>query len=223
MAERVVQLLEAVEVDEHERNPVAVAARPLQLELQLADEGLVVEETGELVVTRLVRELGGRPVEVGHDALGHEPVDGGVQPLFGREHVLGLQLGRAGGDEAPEDPPQEQELADDLAWCEAERLALARVLTRLRRQPAAAPHALGPRVDELPRELDDERRHVAQLAEPSEALQRRNLVVDQALLDGCDGELPGRSLDLGGKLLEHGRRFANLHDSMMDRPADAQA
>ena len=75
MAERVVELLEAVEVEEDERDAVVVAVGTLQLHLQLTDESLVVEQAGELVVACLVGELRSGAVEVRDDAIGHEPVD----------------------------------------------------------------------------------------------------------------------------------------------------
>ena len=96
------------------------------------------------------------------------------------------------------------------------------MLACLRGERAAAAHPLRLRVDELPRELADEGRHVAELAEPAEPLQRRDLVVEQALLDGGERELPGGGLDLGGELLQGGWGRAASHDSMMDRAADAQ-
>ena len=55
---------------------MAVAGRALELQLELVHERLVVEQAGQLVVPRLVRQLRGRAVEVRDDALGDEPVDG---------------------------------------------------------------------------------------------------------------------------------------------------
>src|SRR6188472_2196755 len=126
MAEGVVDLLEAVEIDEDERDTVAVAGGALQLELELPNERLMVQQPGQLVMPRLVRELRRRSIEVGHDALRHEPVDRRVQPLLHREHLAGTEpeLARAAGDESPQDTAQEQELGDDLPRREAVRLAL---------------------------------------------------------------------------------------------------
>ena len=87
---------------------------------------------------------------------------------------------------------------------------------------AAAAHPLRLRVDELPRELADEGRHVAELAEPAEALQRRDLVVEQALLGGGERQVPGGGLDLGGELLQGSWGGTAFHDSMMDRAAGDQ-
>ena len=56
----------------------------------------------------------------------------------------------------------------------------------------------------------------------AEALQRGDLVVDEALLDRGEREVPGRGLDLGGKLLQRRRRGTRSHDTMMDRRADTK-
>src|SRR3954453_10858238 len=152
----------------------------------------------------LMRELRRRAVEVRDYALRHQPVDRRVQAVLDGQHLLGteLELSRAAGDERPENAPQEQELRDDLAWGEAERLALAGVRAGLRGELAAAAHPLGARVDELAAELADEGRHVAELAQAAKPLQRWNLVVHEPLLDGVEGEIPGGRLDLGGELLQ---------------------
>jgi len=152
---------------------VAVAPGTGQLELQLVDEGLVVEETGQLVVARLSGELRGSAIEVGDDALRHEPVDRVVEaPLYDQD-VAGAELGCAVGNEPPEHAAQEQELRDDLAWSEAEGLPGAGVLTGLRgeRAPDSEPFGLG--LEQLTGELGDEGGHVAELAELPEPLQRR--------------------------------------------------
>src|SRR5881275_2428623 len=72
MTVRIVDLLEVVDVEEHERDAGAVALRALELELELVRERGVVEEIGEWVVPGLVRKLRGRAVEVGDDALGDD-------------------------------------------------------------------------------------------------------------------------------------------------------
>jgi len=171
VAQGVVDLLEAVEVEEDERKAVAVASRALELQLQLPDEGLVVEEPGQLVVPRLVGELGGGPVEVGDDALGDELVDRVVESPLAGEHVLGAQLGCALRDEPPQHTTEDEELGHDLAGSEAVGLALPRVLPRLRGKRASAAQPLRLRVDELVRQFDDERRHVPELPEASVALE----------------------------------------------------
>ena len=168
MAERVVDLLELVEVEEDERDAVLVAARPFQLELQLARERLVVQQVGQLVVPRLVRELRGGSVEVGDDALCDEAVDRVVQAPLDEEDVFRAEPRAALGDEAPEHAAQEQELRDDVARGESERLPLARVVANERRKRAAAVEPLGPWLRQLPRELADEGRHVPELAQAPE-------------------------------------------------------
>jgi coenzyme F420-0:L-glutamate ligase/coenzyme F420-1:gamma-L-glutamate ligase len=184
--------------------------------LAVADEvaaaaGLVMEKTGQLVVPRLVGELGGGPVEVGDDALGDELVDRVVEASLAREHVVGAQLGRAFGDEAPEHAPQDQELSHDLARGEAVRFALARVVARLCGERAATTEPLRLRVDELPRELDDEGRHVPELSEAPEPLERRDLVLEEPLLDRRHRQVPGSCLDPRGQLFERDRRCARTH------------
>jgi hypothetical protein len=207
MAERVVELLEAVEVEEDERDAVSVAARTLQLHLELTNEGLVVEEACELVVACLVGELGRGALEVRDHAIGHEPLEG-------RMHAFVR-------DELGEYPPQQKELAHDLARREAERLTLAHVLAATRGERAAVPQVLGLRLCELPRQLPDERRQVAELAKPPETLKRGDPVVEQAFLDGRQGELPGRGPDRVRELVER-RRFASFHAPIMKRPADTR-
>ena len=209
----VVDLLEAVEVEEDECDAVVVTGRSLQLQLELPDEGLVVQKPGELVVTRLVGELRRRAIEVRHDAFRDELVDRVVEPPLTREHVLAVQLGCALGDEAPQDAAQDQELGHDLAGGEAEGFALACMVASLRCERAPAPEALGLRVDQLPRELDDERRHVSELPESPEALERRDLIVEEPLFHDRDGQVPGRRVDRGGELLERGYRCARAHHS----------
>ena len=115
-------------------------------------------------------------------------------------------------DEPGKNPPQQQELADDLARREAERLALAHVLADELGERASAPQALGLRLGELSRQLGDERGQVAELAKPPEALKRGDRVVEQPFVDGRERELPGRGPDLVRELVER-RRFASFHAS----------
>ena len=61
MAERVVELLEAVEVEEDERNAVSVAARTLQLHLELTDEGLLDDQIPSLRRLGRLGQLGDLP------------------------------------------------------------------------------------------------------------------------------------------------------------------
>jgi hypothetical protein len=96
------------------------------------------------------------------------------------------------------------------------------MLARLRGQRAAAAQALRLRIDELSRELGDEGRHVAELSEAAETLQRGNLVVEQAFVGGGERKLPGGVLDLGGELLERRWGWAGSHDVIMDRDEDAK-
>ena len=208
MTERVVDVLEVVQVDEDEREAVPVPAGALDLVLELADERLVVQEPGELVVAGLVRELRGGAVEVGHDALGHEAVDRIVEAALDEQHVARPERGGAVGHEPPENPPQKQKFGHDLPRREAERLPLARVITGLRGERAPDPQALRPGLQELSRELGDERGHVAELAEPPEPLQRGKLVGLQPLLDDVHSKLPCAGLNGRGKLFQHGRRLA---------------
>src|SRR6266480_5506506 len=115
MTVRIVDLLEVVDVEEHERDVGAVALRALELELELVRERGVVEEIGEWVVPGLVRKLRGRAVEVGDDALGNEAVDHRVQALLEHEDVAGVKVGAAVEYQPPEHAPQDQELGDDVA------------------------------------------------------------------------------------------------------------
>jgi hypothetical protein len=96
------------------------------------------------------------------------------------------------------------------------------VIPGLRCELAAAPDPLWPWVMELARKLHDEGGHVAELTELPESLQRRDLVVDEPLLNRGDREIPRRGLDLRGQRLERGRRFACVHESMMDRRTDTE-
>ena len=190
---------------------MVVAGGPLQLELELADERLVVEQPGELVVPRLVRELGSGAVEVGDDALGDQPVDRVVQAALHEQDVLRAERAGALRDEAPEHTAQEQELDHDLARREPQRLAAARVLAGLDGERAAGPEPLRPGLDDLPAELGDERRDVAELPETAEPLQRGHLVVAQPLVHGGDGKLPGAGLDRRSQLLQGGCGLARRH------------
>ena len=165
----------------------------------------MVEQPRELVVARLARQLRGRAVEIGDDALGDEAVEGVVQAALDEQHILGPELGCALGDEAPDHAPKEQELGDDLARGEPERLAIARVVAGQRGERAPDPQTLGRRLHEPMRELADERRHVAELADAPEPLQRGKLVVLQPFLDGREREVPGIGLDGRCELFERRR------------------
>ena len=184
--------------------PTAVPVAPcaLHLHLQLAEKRLVVQEPGQLVVVGPVRELRGRAVEVGDYALGHEPVDGVVEAPLDEQDVIGVEVRRARRDEPPEHPSQKQELGDDLARREAEGLPLARVVAGLRGERAADSEAFGLRLQQLAAELRDEGRHVAQLAEAAESLERRQLVIEQPFLDHVHGKLPRAALDGRCELFE---------------------
>ena len=167
MTVRIVDLLEVVDVEEHERDAGAVALRALELELELVRERGVVEEIGEWVVPGLVRKLRGRAVEVGDDALGNEAVDHRVQALLEHEDVAGFKVGAAVEYQSPEHAPQDQELGDDVARSEAERLAFARMVPDECGERAPAVQALGLGMDEVLSELGDEGRHVAELSDPT--------------------------------------------------------
>jgi hypothetical protein len=96
------------------------------------------------------------------------------------------------------------------------------VVTGLDRERAAVADALlGSGVGELAAELGDEGRHVPELPETPQALQRGDLVVEEPFVDYCERELPRRRLDLRRELLERGW-FAHAHGFIMDRRADAQ-
>jgi len=79
-----------------------------ELAVEDVRQRLVVEQPGERVASRLVGELGGRAVEVGDDALGHDLVDRVVQAALDREDVARLERGDAARDEAPEDAAEDQ-------------------------------------------------------------------------------------------------------------------
>jgi hypothetical protein len=63
---------------------------------------------------------------------------------------------------------------------------------------------LGAGIRELASQLGDERRHVAELPEAPEALERRDLVVEEPFVDDFERQLPRRRVDLGRELLERG-------------------
>ena len=173
------------------------------------------------VAVKLVR--GGKPraprseggaVEVSDHTLGHEPVDHVVQPAFDEQHLLLPEVGRTFRDEAPEHPPEEQELGHDLARREAERLPLARVVARLGRQGPAQPPPLRLRLHDLAGEGADQGRHVAELPEPAETLQRGHLVVQEAFFGRGDSKLPGVARQRGRQLLERGCRLRSAHRAL---------
>ena len=70
---RVVRLLEAVEVEEDEREPAPIAARPADLLRETGVEGAVVQEAGERIAPRTVGEVARDALDVLRDAA--------VQPL----------------------------------------------------------------------------------------------------------------------------------------------
>src|SRR5262245_58949515 len=95
------------------------------------------------------------------------------------------------------------------------------MLARPRGKRATVPQILGLRLGELSRQLGDERRQVAELAEPSEALKGGDLVAGKPFVDGRQRKLPGRRPDGVRELVER-RRFACLHAPMMKTPADTR-
>ena len=198
----VVDLLELVEVEEDQGDAVAVPGGALELERELAGEGGVVEQVGEGVVTRLVRELGRRAVEVGDDAFDGQLVDRVVDPMLERQHVVGLEARRPFLDEPPENAPEDEELGDDVARGEAERLPLPRMVPHERGQRAAAAQPLRVGLRELLGELGDERRHVAELSDAAEPREGRDLVVALALRDDLQRKLPRLGANLLRQLLE---------------------
>ena len=206
MAERVVDGLEVVDVEEDERQPVVVAAGALDLGAQLLRERLVVEQLGERVEPRPLGELGGGAVEVGDDALDREPVDGVVEAPLEREHVVGVREEAARDDEAPEHAPEQQQLGDDLARGEPERLALARVVAHEGGERAPALEA-DPRlgVRELGADVADQRRQRAELAEPAEPVERRDQLLGERLADHLERELPRRRRDPAPEVVEASR------------------
>ena len=134
----------------------------------------MVEQLCQWISPRLVGEVGGDAVEVGDDALGHEPVD------------RALGAGGASGGEAGEPAPQEEELRDDLARREADRLALLGV------RADACGERDAVRLLELPRELHDQRRQIAQLPEVAQPGERWDRVVAKPGVDDLACEVPGR-------------------------------
>ena len=213
VAELVVDRLERVDVDVDEREAALVAARTVELLLDADAEGRMVEELGERVPPRLVGELRRGAVEVGDDALGDEHVEAVVQSPLRLEDLAAREVVGARGDEAPEHPPQDEQLGDDLPRREAERLPLPRVVPDQPGQRPAAPHAPRLGLCELLRELDDEGRHVPELADLPEPLERGDGVLAQALVDDLDGQVPGGGPDLlrqGAERLRHVRHGARI-------------
>ncbi len=196
MAERVVDRLEVVHVEEQKREPVPVALGALELGFDLLAERRVIEELRQRIASRLDRELRGRAVEVGHDAFGHELVDRVVETPLDDEQLIGVELGASQRDEAPEDAAQDQKLGHDLARREPERLSLARVVVHAGGERAAAPQPRRLRVAQLPGELEDEGRDVPELPDLTQPGQRRDDVVVQPFLDELERELPGIGPDL---------------------------
>ena len=160
MAERVVDVLEAVEVEEDEREAVLVAAGALELEPRAPSMNawwFSRPVSGSL--RAWMRELRGGAVEVGEHAFDEEPVDGVGQAPARRADSASVSSGRAAlRDEAPEHATEQEELGHDLAGREAERLPLARVVACLRGERATDAQASGHRVGQPAAELGDERR-----------------------------------------------------------------
>ena len=94
MALAVVQLLEPVEVADHQRERVAVAAGPVDLGLQLADERAPVQQAGEWVMVGQEAQLvhasgqgqcrrgliGEEPQGLQSPGRGKQPIEGVVDP-----------------------------------------------------------------------------------------------------------------------------------------------
>ena len=154
---------------------------------------------GERVVPGLVRELRSRAVEVGDDTLGDEAVDHVVEALLEHEDVLRFEIGAAVEHEPPKHASEDEELGDDVARRKTERLTLASVITDERRQRAAAAQTFRLRMEQVLRELGNEGRHVAELADAAEPGQRRNRVVPKPLLDDGHREIPGLGPDFVGE------------------------
>ena len=96
------------------------------------------------------------------------------------------------------------------------------MVARLRGERAPAAQPLRLRVDELPGQLRDEGRHVAELTEPPEPLQRRQLVVAEAFLHGCDGQIPGVQLNRCRQLFDGLCGSPNAHGYTLNRRADGK-
>ena len=127
-----------------------------------------------------------------------------MQALFKQEHVGRLKTAASVEDERPEHAPQHEELRHDVARREAERLAFAGVVPDERREGAARAEALRRGVAQLLRQLGDEGRHVAELAETAEPGEGRNRVVAKTLFDHGECKLPGFGSDFVGEV---GKRF----------------
>jgi hypothetical protein len=69
-----------------------------------------------------------------------------------------------------------------------------------RRELASSVQALRPRIVQVLRELADEGRHVAQLADPAEPGERGNRVVPQAFADDGERKVPRLGADLVGQV-----------------------
>ena len=84
MAQRVVDLLEVVEVDEQDREALVLRVAGVQRVLEAVDEQGAVREPGEHVVERAVRELLLERDTVGHVARVHDDAaDGGIVEQVG--------------------------------------------------------------------------------------------------------------------------------------------
>ena len=169
MALGVVDLLEAVEVEEHEREPAAVAPRARDLRREAARGRPRGSGPGERIAARPLAELGGDPRDRGgsrHQSTASRSV---AQPV------------------PLEDAAEREQLADDLPGGEAEALALARRgRSRASREPSSSPSAST---------SDGERAELAQPAEPVErgaAPKRRASSRSRRELPGSGFRLPSQ-------------------------------
>jgi small subunit ribosomal protein S2 len=200
VAEGVVDLLEAIDVAEDDREIAAVAPGTLELELQLLRECLMIQETGQGVAAGAVGKLCRRAVEVRADALDDEAIDCLVEAPLESPQVARVERRAPRPEKAPEHAAQKQKLGHHLPRREAELLPLTRMLPRERGERASVPKATLLRLSDLAPEGPDEGGNVIEPAERVEAIERRHEVVSKALLDDLDREVPGRSANLTGEL-----------------------
>ena len=125
-----------------------------------------------------------------------------MQALFEHENVGGLERRAPVAHEPPEHSPEHEEFGDDVARCEAESLALARMVADEGGELAASMQALRLGVLQVLRELADEGRHVSKLADPAESREGWNRVVAQPFGDDGEGEIPRFGPDLCGEVGE---------------------
>ena len=107
-------------------------------------------------------------------------------------------------NEPPEHSTKDEELGDDVAGREAERLAVAGVIADERRELTPPVETLGPGAVQMLGELADEGRHVAKLADAPEPREWRNRVVTKPFCDHGEGEIPSFGADFVGEV---GERF----------------